>query len=78
MAFTGTKRLRGTRTAPAPSNTSMAAPIAVSSCTTAGDDESFGSTVLRFTIIGSSTTPPLSPSTPASARRFTQIVLVLK
>ncbi len=79
MVFlTGTKRERGTCTAPAPSNTPTAAPIAVSSWITSGEDESEGSTVFRLTIIGSSSTPSLWSSVRWRASRFTQMLFALK
>ena len=56
---------RGTRSARAPSKTPIAAPIAVSSWTTSGDDGSVGSTVLRLTIIGRPSTPSRSSSSVA-------------
>ncbi len=78
MVFTGAKRSRPTSSAAAPSKTSIAAPIAVSSWNTAGDEESLGSTVLRFTIIGSPSTPERSASTADSVRRLIQRLFVLK
>ena len=54
MVLTGTNRERGTRTAATRSKAPMAAPIAVSSCSTAGERGSFGSTVFRLTISGRS------------------------
>ena len=64
--------------AAAPSNTPIAAPIAVSSWTTSGDDESLGSTVFLFTIIGRPSTPSRSSSARFSARRLTQMLFALK
>ena len=59
MVLTGANRLRGARArACAPSNTPIAAPIAVSTWITAGEDLSEGSTVLRLAIIGSGRMPP--------------------
>ncbi len=60
MVLTGMKRRRGTRSASAPSKTPIAAPIAVSSWITGGEDLSPGSTVLRLTISGSPSTGPRS------------------
>ena len=68
MVFTGVKRSRGTRIAAAPSKTPTAAPIAVSSWITSGDEGSPGSTVLRFTIIGRPSTPSRSASVSRSER----------
>ena len=78
MVLTGAKRVRGTRTARAPSKTPMAAPIAVSIWITSGEEESDGSTVLRLTIIGSPSTPSRSSSTSLRRRRSTHRLLALK
>lgn len=56
-----TRRVRTTRAA-APSKDSMAAPMAVSSWNTLGEDLSRGSTVLTFLIMGSGISPPHSSS----------------
>mmetsp|Transcript_22411 Transcript_22411/g.34186 ORF Transcript_22411/g.34186 Transcript_22411/m.34186 type:complete len:254 (-) Transcript_22411:839-1600(-) len=56
--FTGAKRVRGTTIAEAPWKHSIAAPIAVSSCTTFCDEPSLGSTVLLFKIMGKGMNPP--------------------
>ena len=64
--------------AAAPSNSPIAAPIALSSWNTSGDDASVGSTVLRFTIIGSPSTPSRSSSARWSAFRSTYMLFVLK
>ena len=58
VVLTGAKRVRGIRMAPAPSNDAMAAPMAVSSCSTLVDFLSRGSTVLEFLITGSGSRPP--------------------
>ena len=76
--LTGTKRVRGTTTAEEPEKHSMAAPIAVSSCQTAGDLESLGSTVLPFLIMGRGISPPAAWMASLSLSRRTQRLLVLK
>ena len=65
MVLTGRNRERSTSIAVAPSNTSTAAPIADSICTTSGDDGSVGSTVLSLRISGRPRMP--SRGRPASA-----------
>ena len=77
MVLTGAKRVRETSIASAPSNTSIAAPIAVSSWNTSGEDWSEGSTVLRLTIMGRPSTPERSRSTRSSATRSTHRLFVL-
>ena len=57
MVLTGTNRVRGTHSSRAPLKLPIAAPIALSSWITGGELESRGSTVLRLTISGSSSTP---------------------
>src|SRR5262249_50733572 len=52
-------------------------PIAVSSWTTSGEPLSDGSTVLRLTMIGSSSTPSLRSSVSASASRSIHRLFVL-
>ena len=77
MDFTGEKRLRGTRSGRAPSNAPTAAPIAVSSWNTSGEDLSPGSTVFLLTISGSPSTPSRSAISVLSASRSTQRLFVL-
>mmetsp|Transcript_3262 Transcript_3262/g.8318 ORF Transcript_3262/g.8318 Transcript_3262/m.8318 type:complete len:231 (+) Transcript_3262:394-1086(+) len=76
--FTGAKRVRGTMTALAPSKHSMAAPMAVSSCTTFWDESSFGSTVLLFMIMGRGMKPPNLSTISWSLSRRIQRLFVLK
>mmetsp|Transcript_51362 Transcript_51362/g.122244 ORF Transcript_51362/g.122244 Transcript_51362/m.122244 type:complete len:323 (+) Transcript_51362:647-1615(+) len=64
--------------APAPSNDSIAAPIAVSSWNTLWESASEGSTVFEFLIIGSGTTPSFFSMTAWSLSRRIQRLLVLK
>ena len=74
--MTGAKRVRGTISARAPSNTSIAAPIAVSIWNTAGEDLSPGSTVFWLRIIGRPSTPSRSRIAASSARRLTHRLFV--
>mmetsp|Transcript_24068 Transcript_24068/g.60937 ORF Transcript_24068/g.60937 Transcript_24068/m.60937 type:complete len:208 (-) Transcript_24068:670-1293(-) len=64
--------------APALSKDSMAAPMAVSSWNTLAEEESEGSTVLSFLIMGRGTTPSLRSSTSWSLSSLIQRLLVLK
>ena len=77
MVLTGANRVRGTSNSCAPFTAPIAAPIALSSWITAGELESRGSTVLRLTISGSSSTPPVASSVSFSARRSTHRLFVL-
>ena len=67
VVLTGTNLLRGTQTSRAPGKLWMAAPMALSSWITGVELGSRGSTVLRFTISGSSMTPPLRSSSSYAA-----------
>merc|ERR1719163_1057858 len=78
VVLTGAKRERGMRIAPAEGKEEMAAPIAVSSCSTLVDFLSRGSTVLLFLITGSGSTPLFASIVSLSACRLTQRLLVLK
>ena len=77
MVLTGTNRLRGTSSRLAPAKLSIAAPMALSSWTTGVESESRGSTVLRLTINGRSSTPRADSKVSCRARRSTHRLLVL-
>ena len=70
VVLTGAKRERGMRMAWAPGKHSMAAPIAVSSCSTLVDFLSRGSTVLELEMTGSGSRPPNFSKEALSASRL--------
>mmetsp|Transcript_31004 Transcript_31004/g.79029 ORF Transcript_31004/g.79029 Transcript_31004/m.79029 type:complete len:230 (-) Transcript_31004:578-1267(-) len=78
VVFTGAKRSRGMTRACAPSKHEMAAPMAVSSCSTFVDSLSRGSTVLEFFMTGSGRLPLCFSNWALSASRSTHKLLVLK
>ena len=78
MALTGAKRVRGTKMAPEAAKHSMAAPMALSSWSTGGEDALRGSTVLVFLIRGSWSAPPFSASAARRSETRNQRLLVLK
>ena len=78
MVLTGRNRSRPTPIAVAPSNTSIAAPIALSIWITSGEEESAGSTVFSFLISGRPSTAFRSASVRASTARSNHRLLVWK
>ena len=70
VVLTGAKRERGMRIAWAPGKHSMAAPIAVSGCSTLVDFLSRGSTVLELEMTGSGSRPPNFSKEALSASRL--------
>mmetsp|Transcript_19123 Transcript_19123/g.51138 ORF Transcript_19123/g.51138 Transcript_19123/m.51138 type:complete len:206 (+) Transcript_19123:41-658(+) len=78
VVFTGAKRVLGIFRAIAPSKHEIAAPMAVSSCTTFVDFLSLGSTVLPFFITGKGMAPPCFSNVALSATKSTHKLLVLK
>mmetsp|Transcript_66594 Transcript_66594/g.168727 ORF Transcript_66594/g.168727 Transcript_66594/m.168727 type:complete len:251 (-) Transcript_66594:683-1435(-) len=78
VVFTGAKRERGMTRAVAPSKHWMAAPMAVSSCSTLVEALSRGSTVLAFFMTGRGMEPPFLSKIPLRATRSTHKLLVLK
>mmetsp|Transcript_20197 Transcript_20197/g.42084 ORF Transcript_20197/g.42084 Transcript_20197/m.42084 type:complete len:220 (-) Transcript_20197:943-1602(-) len=76
--LTGAKRVRGTTMAVAPLNTSMAAPMAVSSWMTFWLASSLGSTVFLFLIIGRGMKPPNLSMVSLSLSSLIHRLLVLK
>mmetsp|Transcript_42532 Transcript_42532/g.134281 ORF Transcript_42532/g.134281 Transcript_42532/m.134281 type:complete len:241 (-) Transcript_42532:1167-1889(-) len=78
VVLTGAKRVRGISIACAPLKEAMAAPIAVSSCSTAAEALSRGSTVFLLLITGSGITPLPSRIFFCSASRSSHKLFVLK
>ena len=76
MVFTGTNRSRPTSISCEPSNTSIAAPIAVSTWITSGVDGSPGSTCLTLRISGRPRMPWRTSSACFIAARSNHTLLV--